>query len=107
MMDLRHHLIRQMAFSKATFGPGTRTSEVLDHIKREVEEMRESNNGSADEWVDLVILSLDGLTRQLSFCNDPTQRVATSAQIANDACNMILGKQDRNENRTWPDWRDE
>jgi hypothetical protein len=21
------------------------------------------------------------------------------------ACNMIVGKQDRNENRNWPDWR--
>ena len=103
-MNLKKHLIRQMAFSKATYGPGTRTNGVLDHIKKEVEEVRESG-GSADEWVDLVILSLDGLTRQLSFCNHQSQRVETSANIAQVACNMIVGKQDRNENRTWPDWR--
>lgn len=103
-MDLQQHLIRQMVFSKATYGPGTRTNGVLDHIKKEVEEVRESG-GSADEWVDLVILALDGLTRQLSFCNGGDHRTARSSEIAQTACNMIVGKQDRNENRTWPDWR--
>lgn len=103
-MDLKQHLIRQMAFSKATYGPGPRTNGVLDHLSKEIEEVRESN-GSAAEWVDLVILSLDGLTRQLSFCNEQTHRIAKSADIAQSACDMIVGKQDRNENRDWPDWR--
>ena len=65
-MDLKQHLMRQMAFSKSTFGSGTRTAGVLDHITKEIEEVRESG-GSAEEWVDLVILAMDGLTRQLSF----------------------------------------
>lgn len=103
-MDLKQHLIRQMAFSKATYGPGTRTNGVLDHIKKEIEEVRESN-GSSNEWVDLVILSLDGLTRQLSFCNNENERILTSAEIAQMACDLIAAKQDRNENRNWPDWR--
>ena len=103
-MDLKQHLIRQMAFSIATYGPGTRTNGVLGHLTKEIEEVRESN-GSADEWVDLVILSLDGLTRQLSFCNEQDQRIATASEIAERACAMIVGKQDRNENRNWPDWR--
>lgn len=103
-MDLKQHLIRQMAFSKATFGPGARTNGVLDHITKELDEVRDSG-GSADEWVDLVILSLDGLTRQLSFCNAGDKRIKTSAEIAEIACAMIIGKQDRNENRAWPDWR--
>ena len=103
-MDLKQHLIRQMAFSKATFGPGTRTNGVLDHIAKEIEEVREAG-GSSDEWVDLVILSLDGLTRQLSFCNVGDRRIKSAEDIAEMACGMIVGKQDRNENRTWPDWR--
>lgn len=103
-MDLKQHLIRQMAFSKATFGPGTRTAGVLDHLSKEIEEVR-SSNGSSDEWVDLVILSLDGLTRQLSFCNEGDKRIKAASDIAEIACNMIVGKQDRNENRAWPDWR--
>ena len=103
-MDLKHHLIRQMIFSKTTFGPGTRTKGVLDHIVKEVEEVREAG-GSADEWVDLVILSLDGLTRQLSYCDGGDRRFATNSEIAEIACNMIVEKQDRNEKRDWPDWR--
>jgi hypothetical protein len=103
-MNLQQHLIRQMAFSKATYGPGTRTNGVLDHMVKEIEEVRESN-GSSDEWVDLVILALDGLTRQLAFCNEHDRRISTSHEIASRACAIIQGKQDRNENRDWPDWR--
>lgn len=63
-MDLKHHLIRQMVFSRATFGPGERREGVLDHLSKEIAEVRASD-GDHDEWVDLVILSLDGLTRRL------------------------------------------
>ena len=100
-MNLKEHLTRQMVWSKSTFGPGSRTDGVLDHIKKEIEEVRASN-GSAAEWVDLVILSLDGLTRQLWAASDygkPAQEIAESAT------NMIVGKQSRNELRNWPDWR--
>lgn len=104
-MDLKQHLIRQMAFSRANFGPGTRTNGVIDHIRQELVEVEESN-GSSSEWVDVVILGLDGLTRQLAYCNEGDRRLKTTEEIAEIACNMIKGKQDRNENRDWPNWRD-
>jgi hypothetical protein len=100
-MDLKQHLIRQMAFSHATFGPGTRTKGVCDHIRKELIEVADAH-GESDEWVDVVILALDGLTRQLAFCNGKRQDPERVAEIA---CNMILGKQARNEARDWPDWR--
>ena len=100
-MDLEQHLIRQMAFSHATFGPGTRTGGVIDHIRKELIEVAQSN-GSSDEWVDVVILALDGLTRQLAFCSG---RRADPANVAATATAMIVGKQTRNEARSWPDWR--
>ena len=105
-MNLEQHLARQLAFSAATFGPGQRMEGVLDHLTKEIEEVRESN-GSADEWVDLVILSLDGLLRQIKFCLDDNSMVETpyNTVVAKTACMMIEGKQNRNENRTWPDWR--
>ena len=84
-----------MAFSHATFGPGTRTNGVVDHIRKELVEVLESN-GSADERVDVVILGLDGLTRQLAYCNGKRHDPETVAEIA---CNMIRGKQTRNEAR--------
>jgi hypothetical protein len=105
-MDLKQHLIRQMAFSHATFGPGTRAEGIMDHLKKEIEEVKqalpEGAQVAASEWVDLVILSLDGLTRQLAYCNG--ERRDPDA-VAEDACNMIVGKQTRNEARSWPDWR--
>ncbi len=100
-MDLKQHLIRQMAFSHATFGPGERTDGVIDHIRKELVEV-EVANGESSEWVDVVILALDGLTRRLAYCNGDRNDPESVAEIA---CNMILGKQTRNEARNWPDWR--
>ena len=100
-MDLEQHLKRQMAWSHATFGPGERTAGVIDHIRKELAEVQEAN-GEAEEWVDVAILALDGLTRRLAFVNG-TRRDPT--EVAVTACRMIEGKQSRNEARTWPDWR--
>jgi hypothetical protein len=101
LMDLSKHLIRQMAFSHATFGPGERTDGVIDHIRKELVEVRDAN-GESDEWVDVVILALDGLTRRLAYCNGER---ADPVRVAETACNMIEGKQTRNEARQWPNWR--
>lgn len=100
-MDLKQHLIRQMAFSHATFGPGERTDGVIDHIRKELDEVVEAN-GESTEWVDVVILALDGLTRRLAFCNGDRR---DPERVAETACQMILSKQARNEARDWPDWR--
>lgn len=101
MLDLEQHLIRQMAFSHATFGPGERTAGVSDHIRKELIEVEQSD-GSADEWVDVVILALDGLTRRLAFIGGDR---SDPARVAEMAVKMIVDKQTRNEARAWPDWR--
>jgi Protein of unknown function (DUF550) len=88
-MDLIKHLDRQREFSARTFGPGERRDGVLDHIAKEIEEVREA--GALEEWVDLILLALDGAWRS----------GATSQEIAD----AIEAKQAKNENRSWPDWR--
>lgn len=88
--DLVAHLHRQRAFSLRTFGPGTREKGVLDHIEKEIGEVRKAPN-DLTEWVDLILLSLDGAWRQ---GYSPEQIAAA-----------IEAKQTRNESRTWPDWR--
>ena len=112
-MDLKAHLIRQMVFSKATFGPGTRTSGVTDHIKKEIAEVI-NGNGDPHEWVDIVILALDGLTRELWANGIRIQPglgqlngdyLATASDVSAMACKLIEAKQSRNEVRMWPDWR--
>lgn len=103
--DLSAHLTRQMVFSKATFGPGPRTEGVLEHIAKELEEVRSdalAGEDTAPEWVDIVILALDGLTRAI-YSHDGYRIPAELA--AERACRMILLKQGVNERRTWPDWR--
>jgi hypothetical protein len=105
-MDLKQHLLRQMAFSHATFGPGARRNGVLDHIKKEMVEVEQAKTSHerAKEWVDIVILAFDGLTRELTYL-DGVERHPNPEVAAHEAVVMIISKQSRNEGRDWPDWR--
>lgn len=89
-MNLVEHLQRQRDWSEATFGPGERTAGVLDHIRKELNEV-EREPHDLTEWVDVVLLALDGAWRH----------GYTPEQIAE----AIAEKQARNESRQWPDWR--
>lgn len=100
-LDLAQYLLRQMAFSHATFGPGERRKGVIDHMKKELKEV-EDGDGAAAEWVDLVLLALDGLTRRLAYANGGR---GNPEEAADTAVRMIVGKLGRNEARVWPDWR--
>lgn len=88
--DLVAHLHRQREFSARTFGPGPRTAGVVTHIRKELIEI-EGTPGDLMEWVDVVLLALDGAWRA---GHEP-------AAIAL----ALATKQTRNELRTWPDWR--
>ena len=88
--DLVAHLHRQREFSERTFGPGTRTAGVLDHIRKELNEI-EAKPDDVSEWVDVILLALDGAWRA-GFSPE---------QIAQ----AVAAKQARNESRKWPDWR--
>ncbi|WP_230411793.1 dATP/dGTP pyrophosphohydrolase domain-containing protein [Denitromonas iodatirespirans] len=88
--DLVAHLHRQKAFSLEAFGPGIRTQGVCDHIRKELLEI-EANPEDIMEWIDVVLLALDGAWRcgirpeWIAYCLDDKQTI--------------------NESRTWPDWR--
>ena len=90
-MDLIRHLRRQMWWSCETFGPGHRTKGLIDHIEKELEEIK-SKPLDLEEWIDLVLLALDGAWRS---------GMHTPKQIAD----ALEAKQTKNENREWPDWR--
>lgn len=89
-----YHLVHQRKWSDKTFGPGRRQAAVIDHITKELQEVLDSN-GSLDEWVDVIILALDGATRAA---------VDDGGTVA-DVLHAVVDKQARNEARTWPDWR--
>lgn len=84
------YLARQREFSERTFGPGARTKGVIDHIRKELVEI-EADPADVKEWVDVVILALDG-----------AWRAGWEPQAIIDA---IHAKQAANEARQWPDWR--
>ena len=88
--DLVKHLHRQRAFSEQTFGPGTRTGGVLDHIRKELREI-EADPYDLSEWIDVILLALDGAWRH----GHSPEEIAAALNL----------KQNRNELRTWPDWR--
>lgn len=83
-------LRRHREWSQATFGPHLQVSSTLDHIQKEVDEAR-LYPGDKSEWVDIIILAVDGLQRN----------GASDEEIMS----LIEGKQAVNERRKWPDWR--
>jgi hypothetical protein len=88
--DFHAHLARQAAWSEKTFGPGARTAGVCDHIRKELLEI-EADPLDLAEWVDVVILALDGAWR----CGGKPDQIIVG----------IAAKQAKNEGRNWPDWR--
>jgi hypothetical protein len=89
-VDLVEHLHRQRDFSLRTFGPGPRLEGVIAHIRKELAEI-EAKPTDVTEWIDVVLLALDGAWR----AGFGPEEIAIALQ----------GKQAKNEARTWPDWR--
>jgi hypothetical protein len=88
--SLIDYLRRQWRWSYETFGPATRTHGILDHITKEIEEVRADPHDLA-EWTDLIILSMDGFWR-----HGGTAKMLIVA---------LEQKQRKNMARQWPDWR--
>lgn len=88
--DLIAHLRRQRAFSERTFGPGSRAAGVVAHIRKELAEI-ERDPTDVTEWIDVVLLALDGAWR----AGHSPESIAAA----------LAAKQAKNELRTWPDWR--
>jgi len=85
------HLNRQREWSKQTFGPGRRTQGILDHIRKELQEI-EAVPDDITEWVDVIILAFDGAWRH----GWTPEQIITAVRM----------KQAKNESRSWPDWRE-
>lgn len=81
---------RQRAWSRNTFGPGDRLYGILDHIRKELNEI-EAAPRDVSEWIDVVILALDGAWR----AGIEPEEIVTA----------LLAKYERNRARQWPDWR--
>ena len=92
--SLFDHLSAQCQWSKETFGPGNRTEGVIDHIRKELTEIETSQpfpGADLSEWIDVIILALDGAWR-VGF-------------TPKDIIKELVAKQQKNTKRIWPDWR--
>lgn len=79
------------AWSLETFGPGDRYAGVVAHIRKELAEV-EAKPADLEEWVDVVLLAMDGAWRSAGA--DGAAFVAA-----------LRAKDAKNRGRTWPDWR--
>ena len=84
---ISEYLARQQAWSKRVFGEGRRTLGITKHIEKELDEIR-AKPLDLSEWVDVVILALDGYWRA----------GGTPESIARD----LQAKQTKNFGRTYP-----
>lgn len=88
--DFMAHLQRQREWSGRTFGPGDRVKGVIDHIRKELVEI-EAAPRDLSEWIDVILLAIDGAWR--------------SGATPGDIIAALAAKQAKNEARAWPDWR--
>ena len=100
MTSFEDYLKRLAVWSRGTFGAGQHTERVIDHIKKELDELASAGGGERPfEWADVAMLGLDGLMRSLIAQGNDTD------DAAERAVQHIITKQNINERRDWPDWR--
>lgn len=97
--DIKKQLQRQFDWSEITFGDGDRTESVLNHIEKEIAEIR-ADPSDLVEWIDIIQLAFDG-ARRSGATHNPDGRYNTIEEILE----TLVEKQDINEQRQWPDWR--
>lgn len=78
-------------WSLDTFGPGDRLRGILAHIRKELGEI-EASPADLEEWVDVVLLAMDGAWRVAG---------ADGAKFTL----ALFNKHQKNLFRDWPDWR--
>lgn len=61
-MDISHLVQHQKDWSSHEFGEGLLTERVLKHIEKEIAEVR-AKPEDLGEWIDIVLLALDGAWR--------------------------------------------
>ena len=81
------YLYDQWAWSERTFGAGKRTLGIISHIRKELEEIVDQPD-DLSEWVDVMILAMDGYWRH--------------GGLPQDLMGHLIAKQRKNFARTWP-----
>jgi hypothetical protein len=91
MDSLARFFDSKMEWSVQVFGPGNSYSGIVEHIRKELNEI-ELKPSDLEEWIDVVLLAMDGAWRS----------AGASGHIFVAG---ILAKDEKNRKRKWPDWR--
>lgn len=86
-MTIREYVMEHKIWSHETFGEGNHTEGLLQHIEKEVKEIRKLPSDLL-EWMDIIILAFDGAWRE----------GYTPEQIVS----ALIEKQNINKQREWP-----
>lgn len=82
---------RELAsWAEQTFGPGPRTEQVVDHMKKEIVEVL-AKPRDPTEWADVIMLAIDGALRMGIKASELRRALVEKLQV--------------NRVRSWPDWR--
>ena len=84
---LSDYIARQESWSSKTFGNGVRTKGITEHIRKELLEI-EAAPHDVEEWIDVVILALDGAWR--------------AGYSPSQICAALEAKQAKNFKRNYP-----
>lgn len=87
---IAHDIDEWHKWAEQTFGPGLRTDGIVDHIGKELKEIK-ADPTDVYEWVDVILLAINGATR--------------AGVSGKDLIEAIHAKIERNKARQWPDWR--
>lgn len=80
-LNLEGYIKVQRDWSKDVFGEGKRTGGLIEHIKSELKEI-EKNPEDLEEWIDVIILALDGAWR-LGASEEQITRALENKQLKN------------------------
>lgn len=99
-MDFSYYVKRQKEWSTRTFGEGQRTPGIIKHIKKELEEIEESPL-NLEEWIDVIILAMDGAWR-MGFTPNEIETELRRKQTLNIEIRKWLPKEVNEANQDQP-----
>ena len=107
MTDFQVYLERQIAFSRASFGPGKRRESTIASIREQLAAIEDGQPPNA-AWTNILILAVEGLWRNGAY---PMPPIMDTPKAAENVIYSLLRQQAENEYlaekdpRDWPDWR--
>jgi len=99
-MTFNQDYLKTLKWQLKTFGGHFKWKGVLDHIEKEILEIRE-NPDDLEEWIDLMFLSFGGACDVVKH----HQPKATPEEVVAVVYSAYKSKLRKNINRKWPDWR--